>query len=390
MDDEQSVLDGLRRALNRMRDDWDMTFVVSPQEAMELVQTQNFAVVVADMRMPQISGAEVLERVRDVSPTTVRLILTGHSDVKSVMKAVGPGHQLLAKPCTRESLEEAIRRAVAIRSLIANPTLTQILGKLAGLPTLPAIYQELVRALREDASMEQIGAIISRDLALTTKLLRLANSGYFGISRTVGDATRAAMLLGSDAISGLVLGLKVFEQFPPNVLPGVTTEDLTRDASWTVAATRQLCLLERVDDVFAAQTFIAAFLHDVGLLTLAGCAPDLMHQIGQVMQEKNASLPEAEQQVLGVSHGAVGGYLAALWGFPDPVVEAIVHHHRPSDSGVNALTPLALLHVAQTLSPSHELADRTIDEAYLAEIHVLERLPDWLETLRRELDTVRC
>src|SRR5687768_9574649 len=101
-----------------MRDTWDMTFLVSPKEAMEVVSNQTFDVVVADMRMPQITGAEVLERVREVSPSTVRLILTGYGEVKSVMKAVGPGHQLLSKPCTSEKLEEAIARAVAIRTLL--------------------------------------------------------------------------------------------------------------------------------------------------------------------------------------------------------------------------------------------------------------------------------
>ena len=382
VDDEQSVLDGLRRSLHRMRDSWEMTFVSSPEQAAELAAKSAFDVVVADMRMPRMSGVELLEHVREVSPASVRLILSGHSEVSAIMKSVGPSHQFLSKPCSSEQLAAAVRRACLVRRALTNPTLAATLGKIRALPSLPAIYQELVAALREELPMEQIGDIIRRDVGLTAKVLQLVNSSYFGLPREVTDPARAAALLGSDTISSLVLGLKLFESLPPILLPGMTPEQLTSDAAWTAAATRQLCTLERVGDVFAAQAFIAGFLHDIGLLTLAAYAPELLAKVGALTRD-GVALGDAELQVMGVTHGDVGGYVAALWGFPDPVVEAILYHHCPSRSGVAALAPLVLVHVTHALardrSPSPDSVQ--IDREYLAGIQMLDRLPQWLAAI---------
>jgi HD-like signal output (HDOD) protein/ActR/RegA family two-component response regulator len=383
VDDEQSVLDGLRRSLHRMRDSWEMTFVSSPEAAARLAAESTFDVVVADMRMPHMSGAELLEHVREVSPASVRLMLSGHSEVSAIMKSVGPSHQFLSKPCSGEQLAGAVRRACLVRGALSNPTLAATLGKIRALPSLPSIYQELVAALREEASMERIGDIIRRDVGLTAKVLQLVNSSYFGLPREVTDPSRAAALLGSDTISSLVLGLKLFESLPPILLPGMTPEQLTRAAAWTAAATRQLCALERVGDVFAAQAFIAGFLHDIGLLTLAAYAPELLARVGELAQRDGVDLADAELQVMGATHGDVGGYVAALWGFPDPVVEAILYHHCPSRSGVSSLAPLALVHVAHALAgdAGADPDSAQIDREYLAAIQVLDRLPEWLAAI---------
>jgi HD-like signal output (HDOD) protein/CheY-like chemotaxis protein len=383
VDDEQSALNGMRRSLHRMRHRWDMTFVSSPEEAADLVAKQFFDVVVADMRMPRMNGAELLEHVRQTSPASVRFMLSGHSEVSAIMKSIGPSHQFLSKPCSSDSLEKAISRACTVRNALGSASLARILGSIRALPSLPCVYDELVRALRDELPMEHIGEIISRDVGLTAKVLQLVNSSYFGLTREVANPARAASLLGSDTISSIVLGLKLFESLPPIVLPDITPEQLAHDASRTAAATRRLCALERVDDVFASQAFIAAFLHDVGLLTLAAYAPDQLKKIAELTQE-GLRLPEAEQQAIGATHGAVGGYIAALWGFPDPVVEAIVYHHCPSRSGVTTLAPLAFVHVAQALTRNREASsDDEIDRSYLSTLGLLENLQEWLKVVDR-------
>jgi HD-like signal output (HDOD) protein len=383
VDDEQSVLDGLRRSLRSLRDRWEMIFMASPEEAAARVETEAFDVVVADMRMPRMNGADLLEHVRRVSPQAVRIILSGHSEVSAIMKSVGPSHQFLSKPCSSEKLEAAIVRACAVRSALGNPSLAATLGKIQALPSLPVVYQELVQALLDEVSMDQIGEIVQRDIGLTSKVLQLVNSSYFSMPREIADPCKAVLLLGSDTIASMVLGLKLFESLPPILLEEITAEQLTHDAMWIAAATRKLCALEQVSDVFASQAFIAAFLHDVGVLTLAAYAPPLLKQVGELRRKEGLTLEQAEVRAIGATHGDVGAYIAALWSFPDPIVEAILYHHRPSASTVTALAPLAVVHVAQAFSPlaEGERDEAALDRSYLERIGVADRLPQWLAAL---------
>ncbi|MCG8651565.1 MAG: response regulator, partial [Pirellulales bacterium] len=95
VDDEANVLSGLRRMLRGQRSAWDMKFANSGNEALEQMQTQSFDVIVSDMRMPGIDGAELLTRVSELYPNTVRLVLSGQSEHEKIMRAVGPAHQFL-------------------------------------------------------------------------------------------------------------------------------------------------------------------------------------------------------------------------------------------------------------------------------------------------------
>jgi HD-like signal output (HDOD) protein len=228
-----------------------------------------------------------------------------------------------------------------------------------------------------------VGDIIRRDVGLTVKVLQLVNSSYFGSPREVTDPARAAMLLGSDNLCSLVLGLKLFESLPCVVLPKITPEQLVSDAMGTAAATRQICILERVNDVFLSQAFIAAFLHDVGLLTLAAYAPELLKKVADLVHQ-GMCLPDAEITAIGATHGGVGAYLTGLWGFPDPVVEAILHHHKPADSSCTVLSPLTVVHVTQALMRSREgkSIQLDIDESYLTRVGVQDRLPLWIEAAK--------
>ena len=95
VDDEANVLSGLRRMLRSQRQVWDMQFANGGAAALELMANQSFDVVVSDMRMPGVDGAELLNRVNDLFPDTVRLVLSGQSEHEKIFRAIGPAHQFL-------------------------------------------------------------------------------------------------------------------------------------------------------------------------------------------------------------------------------------------------------------------------------------------------------
>ncbi len=108
VDDEPNVLSGLRRATHRKRGVWDLVFVQSGQDVLDILSRGRMDVLVADMRMPGIDGATLIDRVAEISPATIRIILSGESDPELTRRAAARCHWFLAKPLNPAALTEVI------------------------------------------------------------------------------------------------------------------------------------------------------------------------------------------------------------------------------------------------------------------------------------------
>ena len=195
VDDEEMVLDGLKRMLRPYRSEWDMAFVDSGHKALDLLSQSEFDVIVADMRMPEMNGATLLNTVMKKYPRIVRLILSGHSDNEMIFEAMGATHQYLAKPCKPEVLQSVIRRALAARESLHNEELLRMVGRMRSLPSLPMLYHEIMAKLQNpDIKLEDITSTIARDIGMTAKILQLVNSAFFGLPNHVTDLNAGRFL----------------------------------------------------------------------------------------------------------------------------------------------------------------------------------------------------
>ena len=182
VDDEPHILSGLQRMLRGNRNEWEMQFVGSGAEALAKLAAAPFDVIVTDMRMPGMDGAELLTRVRANFPDVVRICLSGYSSVESAMKVVGLAHQYLSKPCDPNVLKTTIVRACALRDHLHDPLLRQALSRMENVPSLPTNYQAILAELNcPEPSLAKIGEVISQDIAMTAKILQLVNSSFFGL-----------------------------------------------------------------------------------------------------------------------------------------------------------------------------------------------------------------
>lgn len=182
VDDEPNVLRSIRRMLHGLRQEWDMKFVESGHEALSLLAKEAFEVIITDMRMPQMDGAQLLTEVKKQYPHMVRIVLSGHTDKDMILKSVQQAHQYLSKPCDAETLKSTISRTRARRSLLSQESLKRIVSKIDVLPSLPSLYAEIINELQSsDLSIQKIGQIISKDLGMTAKVLQMVNSAFFGI-----------------------------------------------------------------------------------------------------------------------------------------------------------------------------------------------------------------
>lgn len=392
VDDEPNVLQGLRRMLHGMAGEWDMRFAGGGREALAALEAVPADVVVSDMRMPGMDGAELLAEVRRRRPETIRIILSGYSDEESVLRTVGPAHQYLAKPCSQENLVGMIRRALALRKFLGSPELRRLLAGLNSLPTPPDIYFRLVELMDSPkASPAQVAEIIAKDVAMTAEVLKLTNSAYFALPSHVTQPLQAVRILGFETLKSLILKTGIFRQFQGNARLGPQLEQINRHSLTAAQSARRIADLERLEAPRPEQAFCAGMLCCIGTLVLLDQLPKEFERM-KLKVRTGLTVAQAEREVFGATHAEVGAYLLGLWGFNDPIAEAVAYHHHPSDCTCREMNVLACLHGAVGLGPGcpaygpPESARRTValDEAYLKGVGALERLPAW----RKDLETL--
>jgi DNA-binding NtrC family response regulator len=194
VDDDQNVLDGLKRTLHAMRGEWQMAFSTSGPEALRKLDESAFDVIVTDMRMPGMSGAELLAEVVQRHPNVVRIVLSGTVEHDLVLRSATTAHQYLVKPCDAATLRSTLNAALRIRAMLASPKLRTIVSRMTSLPSLPSMYSKLVESLNNsEISSRELGEIIAQDVGMTAKILQLANSAFFGLYRYIASPSEAAV-----------------------------------------------------------------------------------------------------------------------------------------------------------------------------------------------------
>ncbi|MEK7352545.1 MAG: response regulator [Nitrospirota bacterium] len=389
VDDEPKLLDGLKRSLRPMRHEWNMTFVTSGAEALRVLEQAPFDVVVSDMRMPGMDGAQLLNEVQQRYPQIVRIVLSGHSDQEMIYQSIAATHQYLAKPCESELLRVAVMRACALRELLGNGSLRRLVTGMQQIPSQPALYAEIRReAESKNASIGTIGAIVSKDMGMTAKILQLVNSAYFGLRGTVSTAEQAVNLLGLDTVQALVLTVHVFSQFAPTHGSRFNMDRLWEASTETGSLARAIAKVEQAPALVIDQAYTAGLLHDVGMLVFAANVLKRYDATLTMAYEQGIPLWEVERQEFGATHADVGAYLLGLWGLSDPIIEAVAFHHRPAECVGATFSPLTAVHVANVLQ--QELSQQAtggvpsqIDLTYLDSIHLTDRLPHWREVAGR-------
>lgn len=376
VDDEPNVLAGLRRMLRGHRGAWQMAFCESGRAALAHLASHAVDAIVTDMRMPGMDGAELLTRVRDFYPDTVRMILSGHSDQELTLRAIGPAHRYLAKPCDPAVLIEAITSAIELHSRVRAPGVRRLVESVGSLPTLPEVYIDLVEEMQSPrACVAVAGEIVARDLGMSAKILQLVNSSFFGLPVRVTDVPHAVALLGLGVIRPLVLSAGVFGQFEGRELGGVSLTRLTGHSMRVATRAREIVDAEkpRVSSDEASDVFLAGLLHDVGRLVLAQARPGDYARLIADAAPHPRRLAKLEGERFGATHAELGGYLLQLWGLPAPIVEAVALHHEPVDSTSATFTTLAAIHAAEVLVDGE--ADWDLE--YLERTGLSDRVERW-------------
>jgi len=192
--------------------------------------------------------------------------------------------------------------------------------------------------------MEDLGEIVKKDTDLTARLLRLANSSFYGFPKGVETVAEALSLIGIEQMKQLLTGSSVMEYFENIPASSVNMKSFWQHSIATGIAAKVLSIQRRSAE--SELYFICGLIHDIGRLVFF---LELPEQMGSIIQDHEAnpekSLTQIERDHLGIDHGVVGGELLKKWGFPNSLIHAITYHHAPKKSEVHQ-TEAALITIA--------------------------------------------
>jgi putative nucleotidyltransferase with HDIG domain len=392
VDDEKNVLDGVRRMLHAARNRWEMEFVTSGEAALQASKKHAFDVVVSDLRMPGMDGAELLGHIRDQFPGTARVILSGYSEPALAARAAPVAYRVLGKPCNAKELADTIERVCTLQDLLCTPALRQTIGAITELPSWESAYAALSGALRNPATpIADVVEIIQQDVAMSAEILQLVNSGFFGLPQRAITVEHAVNYLGLDKIRALALYSETFRIFVPDArIPDSFGRTTQQHSQRTAIIAGALPLPRELREA----AFVAGLFHDVGKLVLASTMPDTFCAVLAKMNDQGFTQAEAEEELLGISHAEIGAYLLGLWGINDMVVEAVAHHHHPTRITHTALDCSSAVYLANLLAHELEIHPndpqgeelRTVDRKELEVLGFLQQFPSFRASAREAVN----
>lgn len=360
VDDEQSILNSIRREVRSEIDDWDMDFYESARDALDSFAGTKPLVVVSDKRMQQMDGIDFLQQVRERSPRSIRVLLTGENTQDVAGEFANLAHMLVAKPYHRNDILNVMSQAKCLDSLPIDDSVREQLGSITQLPVFPKTYTDLRQLLSdEDASIQAVADLVSKEPVVLAKLVQLANSPFLGFVSPASSPLDAVMRLGLDMVSSLVLTMGVFRE--SHNIDLVFRETLLHESFLVAEICQQIAIQNGDNQESSSKAFLLGMLRSIGYLV-----PD----------ESVLKLPSQKPESLIRQEDVVGAYILALWGFEKSFVEAVYYQHIP-ESCPNVSTLMGYLHVASTVVSSRQY--EASQEQLLSQLNqsILKELDIW-------------
>lgn len=269
--------------------------------------------------------------------------------------------------------------------------MVKTLDGLDDLPTLPTIYVQITELIKDsNVSVAEVAHVIEMDQALTSKILRLVNSSFFGFSRQVTSIRQAVVLLGFSTVQSTVLSVSVFDSFSTKNHQIFNLEEFWKHS----IGCGILCttLEKRLKTGYHDETFVSGLLHDIGKIILDRYFMKEFEETLEYCKKNQVPFYEAEQMIIGCSHDEIGEYLAEKWKLPYALVEAIALHHKPSNIRSEPKL-VSLVHISDCLA--HRVGCGFSDNRNLPEFQSFaleelglreEKIPDLIEEMKQVIE----
>lgn len=227
--------------------------------------------------------------------------------------------------------------------------LNHIVSKVDDMPILPGRVQKIIEIVEDpDSTIQDLEKEILLDQSLTSRILKLANSAYYGYPRKINTVSQATILLGFQTIKSMALASTI-NKMMAHELKGYALEE---NDLWTQSQTCAIVSRHIAKDINFPNpetAYIAGLLRDIGKTILNYYVEQEYNAIVNKVEFSHISFLEAEEEILGFNHAQVGEKIAQKWNFPDELVEAIGLHHSPEKSTINPVL-VSIVHIADAIT----------------------------------------
>lgn len=373
---ENGQLHQFYRSWSSTRQDLDTLLITGCDTSSASLPGRRVDTVVLDGTLPDDELRAMLDFFQASQPHVVRLVvLPGGKEAEEVTGA----HQVLPLRDDMGYLDSVINQCLAVsETLSGNKRLANLISELEKLPSSPMLYFDLRDELSsEQGDLESLSEITGRDPALVAQILKIANSAFYALPRSVSNLEEAIRLLGSDTLLSLVLAAHIFSAMPP---PGVKMELLWEHSGQVSALARKIAALQGADRDTQGVCAIAGMLHDIGLLVLLESDPVRYLPLWKQSEGSEVLLAELEKAAYGMTHGELGALVLSLWGLPREIVDAVACSHRwlePMEPNSDSLVTLSVM-TAEWLLSVEEIEGLSAEELPLLLRSQSERVGEWL------------
>lgn len=331
VDGDSGALDALVRSVAKTRPEWVLHKATKGKQALELIDSQSVDVVVSETHLSDMSGFDLLARIRSGHPNTIRLTHSADHDAEVVLESARANHRFIPKPVSCAVLTTAIECSLRLKNVLLDEQLAAFVSDIESIPALPAIYNEMIAELASSrGSLLTVGSIVEKDTGLTVTVLRIVNSTFYGLSQRVESVAQGVTLLGVHLIKNIALTAKVFSQFKGNQLSMRRLTQLNDQAVKMGALSNQFGRYAKVSRSTVDHSQMAGMMANIGELVVA------------IKPGKPAEPSDLSSEL-------IGAYLLRLWLLPDAIVEAVALQHESPPRFVESITPLVILHAIRYL-----------------------------------------
>jgi response regulator RpfG family c-di-GMP phosphodiesterase len=388
VDDDPNVLSGLRRRVRAKRPNWRLQFCDNGEEVLNLLQARHSVdVIVSDMRMPVMDGAELFRKVSRLYPEIGRILLSGYADGHANLLGTSATHHFLMKPCDDQSIINAIERALILRSYLRDPYLLGVMSCLPGHYLWPTAFRDLQTTLYHEGPVSEQNlahyAMDHRDCV--TFIERYARREELLVENSPATLHHLFEILGVESVKALALLFEIYGN--GDIKAAENDPELTRALIMAEIAAR-LGRYENSEFENIDASRAAALLSHVGSKLIETVLPNQSMTARHIADKNQCDIISAEIDVMGISHAGLSACMAALWSFKHEIIEDIAFHHRPESAPTGRSSTLAMVYAAQHFARENGRAGRLIKEkyplaeCYLATIGIGEKWASWSNIAR--------